>query len=232
MPNTFSPSGDGGLNQLTLEFLKKLKKNNNRPWFEKTRNAYEAAKADYLQFATLLLAELAKQNPELEQQEAKKCIYRINRDVRFSKDKSPYKTNMGMGISKAGKNLTSAGYYIHCEPGQCFVAAGLYFPMPPALNKVRQEIDYNLTDFKKIITDKKFKALFTDLDRSEGFELKRPPKGYEAENPAIEYLKFKSFIVTVKIPDETFTDKKLVKTIADICKTAKPFIDFINSAIE
>ena len=214
----------------TIKFLKDLKKNNNKEWFDKNRKLYETAKADYIEFVTLLLNELKKKDSTLEALEAKKCMFRINRDVRFSKDKSPYKTNMGAGFNKGGKMVQLAGYYFHCEPGQCFVGGGLWMPMAPDLKKVRQEIDYNFDELKKIIANKEFIAQFGQLEKTD--MLSRPPKGYEVTNPAIEFLKLKSYTASQKIDEKLFTEVDFSKKIAQKLITLKPMNDFLRRALE
>lgn len=214
----------------TINFLQVLKKNNNKEWFDKNRKVYEAAKADYLSFATQVLTAIKQKDTSLEGLEPKQCVFRINRDVRFSKDKSPYKTNMGASFSKGGKKVQAAGYYFHLEPGQCFIGGGLWMPMAPELKKVRQEIDYCFDEFNKIVSNKKFVAQFGSLDKSE--TLSRPPKGYEETNAAIEYLKLKSFIVSCPINDADLTSKDLVKKIVTAFDTMQPLIHFLNKALE
>jgi len=158
-------------------------------------------------------------------------MFRINRDVRFSKDKSPYKTNMGAYINRGGKKSVFAGYYFHCEPGQSFVGGGLWMPMPPELSKVRQEIDYNLDGFKKIVTSKKFKAVYKDLSHEAEYVLSRVPKGYETTNPAAEYLKMKSFVSMASLKDSDLTSKDLVKKTTTAFEALQPLIDFINGSL-
>jgi len=220
------------LQATTLKFLKDLKKNNNREWFEKNRKVYETAKTDYSVFIGNVLNELQKKDETLEGLEPKQCVFRINRDVRFSKDKSPYKTNMGASINKGGKKVQSAGYYFHCEPGQPFIAGGLWMPMAPELKKVRQEIDYSHEEFHQIVTNKKFVAQFGALERTKEYVLSRPPKGYDESNPAIEYLKLKSFIVSSPLTDADLTSKDLVKKVVTACETMKPLMDFLNRGLE
>lgn len=216
----------------TLKFLKDLKKNNNKEWFEKNRKIYEAAKADYLNFVANIIKELQKKDASITGLDAKQCVFRINRDVRFSKDKSPYKSNMGASFNKGGKKVMNAGYYFHLEPGACFIAGGLWMPMPPKLKKIRQEIDYNFNEFKHIINNKKFKTTFKDLSRNKEYVLSRPPKDYEITNPAVEYLKLKSFIVSVKINDEDLLQKNFIKKVITVFETMCPLIYFLNKAIE
>lgn len=215
----------------TLTFLSQLHKNNNKPWFEANRKKYENAKADFLQLVEKSIHVIGEFDNTITPLEPKKCIFRINRDVRFSKDKSPYKNNMGASLNKGGKKIQNAGYYLHVEPNNSFIAGGIYMPMPPELNKVRQEIDYNYKEWKAIVEGKMFKKTFAN--GVEGIaSLQRPPKGYYETNPAIHYLKMKSYIVSVALKNEELTDKKLIKKIETICKQIKPMLNFLNDAIE
>ncbi|MBL0356368.1 MAG: DUF2461 domain-containing protein [Chitinophagaceae bacterium] len=214
----------------TIKFIKELKKNNNKPWFDANRKLYENAKADFASLVDAIITATSKFDNAISNLKAKDCMFRINRDVRFSKDKSPYKSNMGAYMNPGGKKVNTPGYYFQCEPGQSFAAGGLYVPEPEALAKVRQEIDYNFDEWKAIISNKNFKKYFAKVD---GIEvLSRPPKGYEANNPAIEFLKMKSFIVSRQISDAELLDKKLVKEIARTFETMKPMTDFLNHAIQ
>ena len=219
------------LKSATLKFLKDLKKNNNKPWFEVHRKEYESAKIDFAAFIQNVIDKHSKSDPTIKSLVAKDCMFRINRDVRFSKDKSPYKTNMGAYINRGGKKSVFAGYYFHCEPGQSFVGGGLWMPMPPELNKVRQEIDYNLDAFKKIVTSKKFKAVYKDLSHESEYVLSRVPKGYESTNPAAEYLKMKSFVSMTSLKDSDLTSKELVKKTTTAFEALQPLIDFINESL-
>lgn len=221
------------LQPATIKFLKDLKKNNNKPWFDKNRKVYETAKADFAAFIQQVIDLHSKKDPGIKGLLAKDCMFRINRDVRFSKDKSPYKTNFGASINKAGrKAMNAAGYYFHLEPGGCFMGGGLYMPMPEELKKVRQEIDYNYAAFKKIVEAKKFKAIYSDLDKSKEFLLSRLPKGYEPGNPAEEYLRLKSYIAMVNIPDKDLNSKDLVKKTVAAFDALYPLVEFINKSFE
>jgi len=220
------------LQSSTINFLKDLKKNNTKEWFDANRKVYEAAKQDFLDLTTEVLKGIAAKDETLAHLEPKKCVFRINRDVRFSKDKSPYKTNMGMSLSKGGKVAISAGYYFHLEPNACFIGGGIYMPMPDDVKKIRQEIDYNWDEFKKIITNKKFVATFGDVSKSSEFSLTRPPKGYDENNPAIDYIKLKSWIASTPLKDEELSAKNLAKTIVTIFEALKPLLDFLNRGIE
>lgn len=217
----------------TLKFLKDLKKNNNKPWFDKNRKVYEAAKADFASFIQTVIDTHSKKDPSIKSLLSRDCMFRINRDIRFSKDKSPYKTNFGASINKGGKKAwNTAGYYFHLEPGGCFTGGGIYMPEPDVLKKVRQEIDYSFADFKKIINAKKFKSVYGELDRSPEFQLSRVPKGYEPDNPAADYLRLKSYIAMVKLSDTDLTSKTLVKKTVAAFEALQPLIEFINNGME
>ncbi|MDO8997796.1 MAG: DUF2461 domain-containing protein [Sediminibacterium sp.] len=221
------------LQETTLKFLKELKKNNNKEWFDKNRTRYEVAKTDFTSLVTELIKSHSKNDADLAPLNSKDCIFRINRDVRFSKNKDPYKNNMAAYFVKGGKKSWLAGYYFHCEPGgKSFIGGGLYGGEPDQIKKVRQEIDYNWSAFKGILQQKQFKKLFEDLSRQEGMSLVREPKGYEKDNPAIDYIKLKNFIVSVPVTDEELTDKKLVKKIITCFATMQPLLKFLNRAME
>ena len=219
------------LQSSTLDFLSELKLNNHKEWFEKNRKRYENAKADYLQMLGGVLAGVSKNDTSIAVLEAKSCIFRINRDVRFSKDKSPYKTNMGAGFGKGGKKMIVAGYYLHCEPGGSFIAGGMWMPPAPELKKIRQEIDYCLEEFDGITKAKAFVDNLGSLERSSDMVLSRTPKGYEESNPAIEYLKLKSYIASSPITDAELTSKQLISKIVKACSAVQPLIYFINKAL-
>jgi uncharacterized protein (TIGR02453 family) len=215
----------------TIKFLSDLKNNNNKPWFDINRKKYESAKADYASFVESIIKATAKFDEPIGILKAKDCMFRINRDVRFSKDKSPYKSNMGASFSYGGKKASVAGYYFHCEPGQSFAAGGFYMPTAPELAKIRQEIDYNLEEWLKIVQHKNFMKHFPNgVDGTD--VLVRPPKGYEETNPAITYLKMKGFTVSAPIVDSELTDKNIVTKIAASFAAMKPMIDFLNRAAE
>ncbi len=212
-----------------LKFLKDLKKNNDRVWFEKNKPRYLEAKQEFENFIGALLEEMAKFDDSIAKLDPKKLPFRIYRDVRFSKDKSPYKTNMGAGISPNGKLVQEPGYYIHIEPGKSFVAGGIYMPDAPNLAKIRQEIDYSADKFNKVLNNKAFKKLYPTLDDFD--KLKTMPKGYAKDHPQIEILKHKSFIVSHNYSDKEVIDKKFIKNVAAHAKVIKPLNDFIKEAI-
>ena len=219
------------LQQSILKFLKELANNNNRPWFEEHRDQYEKVKTDFHSFITLLIKEIGTFDKPIGSLEAKNCTFRINRDVRFSKDKRPYKNNMAGYFNKAGKKGIGAGFYLHIQSGESFAAGGIWMPEPVVLAKIRQEIDYNFDEWKKLISNSSFKKHFPGgLESSD--RLSRPPKGYEADNPAIEYLKLKNFIVRRPFRDKDLLSKGFEKEIAKTFRVMKPMIDLFNRAID
>lgn len=216
--------------QKTFNFLKKLKKNNNREWFEKNKQTYLAIKEEFELFVGDVLHGVIPFDESLAGLEPKKLTFRIYRDVRFSKDKTPYKTYMSAGISSAGKGTGVPGYYFQIEPGnKSMIAAGLYLPVPENLSKIRQEIDYNGDQLTAILNERKFKNRFGKF-WEEG-KLKTMPKGYPKDHPHVEYLKLKSFIVMGSFKDTEVTDKKFLKTLVDSIKSAKPLNDFLTDAL-
>jgi uncharacterized protein (TIGR02453 family) len=182
------------------------------------------------EFTAQLIKEIARFHPAIGTLQAKNCMFRIFRDVRFSKDKSPYKINMGAYISEGGKKGNKAGYYVHIQPnGQSFLAGGMYMPEALLLNAIRQEIDYNTEEFKSIINKKSFKNTFGEL---EGEKLKTVPKGYDKNHPYLELLKYKSYIVWHKLDDAELMQKDFLKKSAAVFKELYPFNQFLNRAVQ
>jgi len=220
------------LQTATVKFLKDLTKNNNRDWFEENRNSFEAAKKDFESFIEIVLKKYSPRDEDITTLKAKECLFRINRDVRFAKDKSPYKNNMGASISRGGKKSLFAGYYFHCQPGKSFAGGGVWMPEAQETKKIRQEVDYCLGEFKSILGSKKFKSVYGELERSEEYALVNIPKGYEKDNPAAEYLKLKSWIAMRPLTDVELTSKALEKIVLEAFDTLRPLVKFLNRAIE
>lgn len=212
-----------------IKFLKSIAKNNNREWFEKNKSKYLEAKLTFEDFLEAFHKELVMFDESLAALNPRKQGFRIYRDVRFSKDKRPYKVNMGAGFSEHGKMDQEPGYYIHIEPGKSFIAGGLYMPDTENLSKIRQEIDYNTETFLKILNDKKFKKLFPALDDFDS--LKTAPKGYPKDHPYINLLKHKSYIVSHYFNDKEVLDKKFARKAAEVAKVLKPLNDFLKAAM-
>ena len=219
------------LSKDTLQFLEDLKANNNRDWFLDNKKRYEAFKKDLHQLIGDLLDAMKPMDSSLEMLEVKNCTFRINRDIRFSKDKSPYKSHVGIWISSGAKGMNRSGYYIQIEKGASFIAGGLYCPEAEDLKKMRKEIAYFHDDLETILNEKEFKKEFKDFDRNEKNTLKNPPRGYEKDHPAIELLKLKSFESTQRIDISEVTKKDFVATVSKKLIALKPLNDFINRAL-
>lgn len=217
----------------TITFLKNLKKNNNKTWFDQNKEKYLMARSDFEKFASTLLQKMISFDSTLKELEAKKCMFRINRDIRFSKNKTPYKINLSASFIKGGKKSINAGYYFHLQPGNnSFVGGGLWMPAAPELKKVRQEIDYCFPEFKKIISNAAFIKNYGELEREKDQMLVNVPKGYDKENPAAGYLKLKSFVATKYIPDSALQQPQLINEVNNALKALKPLLQFINRSFE
>lgn len=210
----------------TLLFLKHLAQNNNREWFMEHKSRYTEAQEDVIQFVQELIEETAVFDEEAGRLDARKAIFRIYRDVRFSADKSPYKTNFGasLGMGKSGR---VSGYYLHIEPGKSFLAGGVYRPEPAVLKEIRKEISNNGTEFLSILNSGEFRNNFRGLS-VEG-KLQRVPAGFEKDDPMAEYLKLKNFVVSHPVSDAELLDKNAVKNFAKIYKSIKPMNDFLEA---
>lgn len=220
------------LTKESLQFLDDLKKNNNREWFQDNKKRYEVFKKDYHQLVSAFLDAMKPLDPSLEFLEIKDCTFRINRDIRFSKDKSPYKSHLGVWMSAGAKGANRSGYYVHIEKGGSFIAGGFYSPDAEELKKVRKEIAFFYDDLQEILNDKNFKKEFGSLDVNENNSLKSMPRGYEKDHPAIEFLKLKSFTATQTYDISEVTKKDFVKKMSEKLIALKPLNDFINRALD
>jgi uncharacterized protein (TIGR02453 family) len=213
----------------TFDFLKDLKKNNYREWFQANRKRYDAASGEFLNLVSAIVKDLMTFDPEIGSINPKDAVFRIYRDVRFSSDKSPYKTHMGAYFVKGGKQSGNAGYYLHLDPEGSFAAGGVWQPLPDILKAVRTEIYENLDEFKSIIRNEVFIDTFGEI---EGEKLKIPPKGFPKEFPGMELLIYKSYTVFRNIPVKTVLSDQLLEEISRIFRLMLPFNRFINYAIE
>lgn len=217
------------INNQTLRFLSDLSENNDRDWFHKNKKRYDEAKKDVENFAGELLVRLAKLNKGLSGLKPKDCMFRIFRDVRFSSNKEPYKTHFGVVLSEGGRKSKLAGFYIQIDPAQSFIAGGCWMPEAADLKKIRQEIDYNLPQLKKILNSKSFKNEFGEMEDN---RLKSVPRGYDKENPAIDYLRLTSFVVVKQLPKKVITGGALMDSCVKSYKTMLPFMDFLNAPLK
>jgi len=211
-----------------LDFLILLAKNNNRDWFNAHKAQYLEAKNTFEAFINRLIPEIHKFDPEIGSLTARDCVFRIYRDVRFAKDKSPYKTNMGGFISQGGRKGGYAGYYLHIDQEQSFIAGGNHMPAPDRLKKIRQEIMYNIDEFKDIIGKPGFKEIYKAI---EGEKLIRPPKDFPADSPDIDLLKFKSYTVIHRIDNKVIENNNFENYVLRVFKELYPLNRFLNKAL-
>ena len=211
-------------------FLRKLSRNNNREWFEKNKPSYLEIKSEFELFVADLLHEMIPIDESLAGLDPKKLVFRIYRDIRFSKDKTPYKAHLSAGLSASGKGTGVPGYYFQIEPGnKSMIAAGLYLPSPENLAKIRQEIDYNGERLNAILNEKTFKKTFGKLWEED--KLKTMPKGYAKDHRYIEFLKLKSFLVLHSFSDSDVMDKKFLNKLVNAMKSAKPLNEFLTEGL-
>lgn len=213
----------------TFQFLSDLRDNNSREWFQAHRDVYETAQEDFKGFVQELILKLSTFDFHINVDiNVSKCLFRIYRDVRFAKDKSPYKSWLAAGISIDGRKLDGPEYYIHLEPNKSFVAVGYWQPKKDHLDLIRQEIDYNFEAFMETLSSGGW-----DLDDlSKEDKLKRPPAGYSLDNPAIELLKLKSFIIYKPISDAEMTRAFALEHIVEVFQRTLSFKDFLHEAIQ
>ncbi len=230
--NLFYSKNTAMLEPQTLRFLTQLTQNNNKLWFDAHRAAYEAARIDFQNFIQLVIDDLQRSDTTITGLTARDCLFRINRDIRFSNDKTPYKIAFAASIKREGKKSAYAGYYFHLEPGKTFVGGGLWMPDAATLKAVRQEIDYNFKDFQKCIQAVPFKKIFVDLYKGSDVSLQKIPKGYEKENPAIDYLKLKSLIAETRFADGDLVKSTLHKNTVAAFNALRPLLQFLNSAVQ
>ncbi len=216
----------------TLEFLKELKLNNNREWFADNKPRYELIKRNLLSLSEVMISNINNFDSSLGFINPKSTIFRINRDIRFSKNKDPYKSNLGMVFNIGGnKHNKTSCYYIHIEPDDnSFLSIGIYMPDSNILKILRTHIDENWVEFQEILNNQNFKSIFQDLSRDNKV-LKRAPIGFDINSPAIEYLKLTSFYVSYKITDKMLCNDKFPELAVKIFKVAKPLNDFINNCL-
>jgi len=216
----------------TLSFLKDLKRNNNRDWFQQNRSAYEAAKKDFLLLTTQLIEGMGKIDRHIQEADLdpKKCMPRINRDIRFSKDKSPYKTNFFCFISQGGRKSPFAGYYFQLEPGNSFAGGGVYMPATPQLTAFRKAIQSDPQQWKSIVESPVFNNVFP-----EGVQalqtLSRPPKGFSKEDPVLSYLKMKGYYTTHFLENAALQKEDAILKILAGMKAVMPMIRFLNKSV-
>ncbi|MCF8296563.1 MAG: DUF2461 domain-containing protein [Saprospiraceae bacterium] len=216
--------------QIIISFLKEIAANNNREWYHANKQKYVDSKAELESLVSELLPELQKFDKTISGILPKDTLFRIFRDVRFSKNKEPYKTNMGAFIAKDGRKSIYSGYYIHIEPGKSFVGGGIYMPQAENLKAIRKEIYYNVDEYKAILADKNFKKYFGEISDM-GDSLKKAPKDFPADFPDIELLKAKHFVCGHNLTDEQIASPDILKTVIKAFHVMSPLNNFLNRAL-
>lgn len=216
---------DSQIKKETLSFLKALAKNNNRDWFNKNKETYLRAHENMIAFADALLLEMQKHD-KIENKSGKDSLMRIYRDTRFSKDKTPYKEHFGGGFQR--KKKLRGGYYFQIGADSAFVACGFYAPNPEDLLTIRKDIDYNFKDWKKLLSNKRLKSTFGEI---EGEKVSSAPRGFAKDNPAIELLKLKQFYFSKEFKSSEILKPGFYKELSQTYKNARPYLDYMSEVL-
>lgn len=212
----------------TIQFLKDLKKHNDRDWFNDNKDKFVAANENFIAFVQDMIGLIGKFDKAVAQKSAKECVFRIYRDTRFAKDKSPYKTHFGASLMSVKNGVGVAGYYLHLDPDDIFLAGGVHMAEPAQMKLLRQEISYNAAKFKKIINDKTFKANF----EIHGEKLKNVPPGFDKEDPMADYLKYKELYIMHKVSAKDALSPDFASYCSKIFNSMVPFNAFINEGLK
>ena len=213
------------IKEATFEFLRNLEENNNREWFNENRTFYEQSKTNFTDFSEIILGKLKEIEPDFANTQVKDCIFRINRDIRFSKNKAPYKNNLSVAFGPGGRHSGRIDYYFQLQNNETFIGAGMWQPTPTNLAKFRQELDYNPEILKCIIDNPIFKNTFPEVH---GEKLKRPPKNYSEDHPEIELLKRKELFFVRKYQNIEILKEGFAEVLFEHMKIIKPFIHYLN----
>lgn len=217
------------IDKSTLQFLSELKSNNTREWFNDNKKRYEISRSNFISFLEEFLKGMQEFEPAAYGQTGKDLVFRIYRDVRFSNDKRPYKDHFGAYVAEGGRKSIFPGYYLHLAGNNnSFIAGGLWMPPAEYLKAVRQELDYNLDEFKGIVERTDFKNKFGSIS---GEQLKTTPKGYDKDNPAIEYLRFKSWNATMPLSDKVVLSNEFLDVVLKAVRDLKPLNDFLMAPL-
>lgn len=205
-------------------FFRELKENNNKAWFELNKDRYNEIKDEFILFMADFIDRI-KALDEIPVLEPKKTVFRIHRDVRFAKDKTPFKTHIASVIDRGKDWHHKCGFYLHIEPGNCFVGGGAWEPTKEALKAIRQEIDYNPSELISLLNDKNFIHHFGHIT---GDKLKTAPRDYNMDHPQIEFLKHKQFLVSKKFSDKEVVDKNFINLLVETYQASLPFFNYFD----
>lgn len=211
-----------------LQFLENLSENNNREWFNANRQVYKESRDKVLFITEILINEIRKFDPEIHIIAPKDCMFKIFRDVRFSNDKRPYKTNFGSFIAKGGRKSLQAGYYFHIEPNRSFAGGGLYMPPPEQLKTIRSHIAENGHEFLEIIQEKKFKEIYPEIH---GQKLKTAPKGFPKNHEFSDLLRYQSFVFSTNLEKQTITSNFFVDYLVNVFNELYKVNKFFNNGL-
>jgi uncharacterized protein (TIGR02453 family) len=210
----------------SLDFLSDLSKNNNREWFNMNKDRYSRAHENIIAFADALLAEM-NEHDMIETASGKKSVFRIYRDVRFSKDKTPYNTHWSGSLKRATKKLRG-GYYFRIEPGISFLAGGFFGPDPNDMKRIRQDIDANYPQWRDMLSDQTIVKTFGGLA---GSKLGSPPRGYAKDHPAIDLLRHKQFLFKYEFTEKDVCSFEFLQAVNDVFKKMRPFFDYMSEVL-
>ncbi len=216
------------LSKNTIEFLQNLKENNNREWFSEHKKEFDLIWKNFQEFVQVMINEIATIDPSVQNVLVKDCLFRIYRDVRFAKDKSPYKTNLGAYIVNGGRHSILAGYYFHIEPDNCMFAGGIYMPKPDVLKKIWNEIYNNPDDLKEILYNKEYKKHYGGLSDE---QYKSVPRGFPKDFPDAELLKFKSYTVGKIVPNDFYLKDNVAEEVKELTSVMYPFNSYFNEIL-
>ncbi|MBE9610084.1 DUF2461 domain-containing protein [Chitinilyticum piscinae] len=218
------------LNSATMTFLADLAANNRREWFAAQRDRYDAARLDVQQFAAAVLEEVLCIDPLIPPQlKGSQCVMRLFRDTRFAKDKAPYKTNFGIGISRFGSKLVEPGYYVHIAPDACFIAAGWWMPPADGLKAIRMAIAARGDVLQGVLAAPAYQQHFAGFD--DYAVLKTMPRGFAKDHPHAELLRLKSFTCSQPLPPDAYQQPDCIARIPSAFAAARPMLDFLRGAL-
>jgi len=214
----------------TLAFLAGLKRNNNRAWFSAHRADYERSRAEFIVLVDAVLAGLAHRDPRLLELDPAACVFRIYRDTRFARDRTPYKTHFGAFLSDRGRNIARAGYYVHVEPGESLIAGGLYMPPAAEVRAVRAALLDDAAGLRRIIGRRTFVAAFGRT--LPGARLKTAPRDVPRDHPDLDLLQLKSYEVWREFPDRVVQGPHFAEQLMEYGLLLHPYVAWLNRALD
>lgn len=214
-----------------INFLRELNENNNREWFAQNKSHYERVRSKFEEISRLLIAEISVFDNDIKNVDVKDCVFRIYRDIRFSTDKTPYKTHFGVYIASAGgRKSQRGGYYLHLDPAGCFIAVGVWCPPPNILKALRQSVCDNIDELNEIRNEASFSTYFKTFFEED--KLKKVPAGFPRDFPEPELLKLKHYMVEHKLNDYILNAPDLVSRLGEIARAGYPLNKFLNYTVD